>query len=70
MLIDKHAFLYKFLHKTICPKKICVKILLEIDMFVGRKEEIRKLKELMAGDAYKAMMIFGRRRVGKTEIIK
>lgn len=70
VLIDKHAFLYKFLHKNICPKKICVKILLEIDMFVGRKEEIRKLKELMAGDAYKAMMIFGRRRVGKTEIIK
>ncbi len=39
-------------------------------MFIGRKEEIRKLKELMTDDEYKAMMLFGRRRVGKTEIIK
>ncbi len=39
-------------------------------MFIGRKEEIRKLKELISGDDYKAMMLFGRRRVGKTEIIK
>lgn len=39
-------------------------------MFIGRKEEIKKLKELLNGDQYKSAMIFGRRRVGKTEIIK
>ena len=41
-----------------------------MNMFVGRKEEIRQLKGLMADGTYKAAMIYGRRRVGKTEIIK
>lgn len=39
-------------------------------MFIGRKEETKKLKELLSGNDYKAAMLFGRRRVGKTEIIK
>ena len=39
-------------------------------MFIGRKEETSKLKEFLNDDAFKAGMIYGRRRVGKTEIIK
>lgn len=39
-------------------------------MFVGRKEEIGKLKKILNVDGYKSAMIYGRRRVGKTEIIK
>ena len=39
-------------------------------MFIGRKEEVVKLKRFLDGDGYKAAMIFGRRRVGKTELIK
>lgn len=39
-------------------------------MFIGRKEEIRKLKSLLNSDGYKAALLFGRRRVGKTELIK
>lgn len=39
-------------------------------MFIGRKEETSKLKEFLNGDTFKAGMIYGRRRVGKTEIIK
>lgn len=39
-------------------------------MFIGRKEEVSKLKEFFEGNTFKAGMIYGRRRVGKTEIIK
>lgn len=39
-------------------------------MFIGRKEEIGKLKKLINGNGFKSAMVYGRRRVGKTEIIK
>ncbi len=42
----------------------------EIMMFIGRKEEILKLRNFLNGDGCKAAMLFGRRRVGKTELIK
>lgn len=39
-------------------------------MFIGRKEELRKLKEALEGNDYRSVRIYGRRRVGKTELIK
>lgn len=39
-------------------------------MFIGREEEILKLKLFLNSNRYKAAMLFGRRRVGKTELIK
>lgn len=39
-------------------------------MFIGRKEEVLRLKKLLNSDGYRAAMLFGRRRVGKTELIK
>jgi len=39
-------------------------------MFVGRKEELGILSELLEGDDFKACLIYGRRRVGKSELIK
>lgn len=34
-------------------------------MFVGKKEEVLKLKHFLNSDGYKAAMLFGRRLVGK-----
>lgn len=39
-------------------------------MFVGRKEELGILSELLEGDDFKVCLIYGRRRVGKSELIK
>ncbi len=38
-------------------------------MFVGRKEELKELKEMLESNSFKAALIYGKRRVGKTEII-
>ena len=39
-------------------------------MFVGREDELRKLNEMYASDHYECAVIYGRRRVGKTTLIK
>ena len=39
-------------------------------MFVGRSEELKKLNEMYAGDKFECAIIYGRRRVGKTTLIK
>jgi len=39
-------------------------------MFVGRSEEIKKLNEMYDSDKYECAIIYGRRRVGKTTLIK
>ena len=38
-------------------------------MFVGRKLELKKLEELYASDRFECVVIYGRRRVGKTSLI-
>ena len=38
-------------------------------MFIGRKEELRSLNEYYNKSKYECAVIYGRRRVGKTELI-
>lgn len=40
-----------------------------IGMFVGRKSELKKLEALYASDRFECVVIYGRRRVGKTALI-
>lgn len=37
--------------------------------FVGRKEELKKLTDLMISDSFGTALIYGRRRVGKSELV-
>ena len=39
-------------------------------MFIGRDAELSKLNELFASDKYECVIVYGRRRVGKTTLIK
>lgn len=39
-------------------------------MFFGRTNEVKEIKEAIESPKFEAIMIYGRRRVGKTEIIK
>lgn len=39
-------------------------------MFIGRKEELRKLEKLWHSDRFQHPVIYGRRRVGKTALIR
>jgi len=39
-------------------------------MFIGRERELSKLNELYAGEKFECVIIFGRRRVGKTTLIQ
>lgn len=38
--------------------------------FIGRKEELKKLKQAYSSDEYEGILIYGRRRIGKSELIK
>ena len=39
-------------------------------MFIGRKEELKVLEESYKNDYYEGIIIYGRRRIGKSELIK
>ena len=39
-------------------------------MFIGRKEELAKLEKLQQGGGFQLPVIYGRRRVGKTALIR
>jgi len=39
-------------------------------MFIGRERELKKLNELYSGDKFECVIIYGRRRVGKTTLIQ
>ena len=39
-------------------------------MFIGRKEELQEIKSALENDRSEAILIYGRRRVGKSEIIR
>jgi len=39
-------------------------------MFIGREKELAKLNEMYYGDSFELAVIYGRRRVGKTTLIK
>lgn len=38
--------------------------------FIGREEEQKAIQALLSGDGYKGCVIYGRRRMGKTELVK
>ena len=38
-------------------------------MFVGRKEELARLEKMYAGEKMEMVVVYGRRRVGKTTLI-
>lgn len=38
--------------------------------FIGRDEEIKKIKEMYISAAFEALLLYGRRRIGKSELIK
>ena len=40
------------------------------NMFIGRYEEIKEIREALDSSYFEAIILYGRRRVGKTEIIK
>ena len=40
------------------------------NMFIGRFEETKEIKEALDSPSFEAIILYGRRRVGKTEIIK
>ena len=39
-------------------------------MFVGRENELRQLKEALSNPLAKATLVYGRRRMGKTTLIR
>ena len=39
-------------------------------MFIGRKKELTELKEKINNNRFEAILLYGRRRIGKTELIK
>ena len=39
-------------------------------MFVGRETELKKLNDMYNGNSFEFAVIYGRRRVGKTTLIK
>lgn len=39
-------------------------------MFVAREKELKELKEKLLDDRFESILIYGRRRIGKTELIK
>ncbi len=38
--------------------------------FIGRAEELRKIKREISRDELRTILIYGRRRVGKSELVK
>ena len=43
---------------------------MEACMFVGRKKELNKLNELYRSEQFEFVVFYGRRRVGKTTLIR
>ena len=39
-------------------------------MFIGREKELEELTEKINNDCFESILIYGRRRIGKTELIK
>ena len=38
-------------------------------MFIGRKDELRRINDHIKLDTFNAILVYGRRRIGKTELI-
>ena len=38
-------------------------------MFIGREKELKELSESLSKHSFQAVLVYGRRRVGKTELI-
>ena len=38
--------------------------------FIGRKNELKRLREAYATDDYEGVLVYGRRHIGKSELIK
>ena len=39
-------------------------------MFIGREKELKELKEAIRSDSFESILVYGRRRVGKSELVK
>lgn len=39
-------------------------------MFIGREKELEELTEKINNDCFESILIYGRRRIGETELIK
>ena len=39
-------------------------------MFIGRQAELKRLEELYCSDSFEFLVMYGRRRVGKTSLLK
>ena len=39
-------------------------------MFIGRQDELKRLEELCCSDSFEFLVMYGRRRVGKTSLLK
>ena len=39
-------------------------------MFIGRSDELKRLEDSYNNDSYEGIIIYGRRRIGKSELIK
>lgn len=39
-------------------------------MFIGRERELEEIREKLSNDRFESILIYGRRRIGKTELIK
>ena len=39
-------------------------------MFIGRTNELRRIKRRLSLDSFQAVMVYGRRRIGKTELVR
>ena len=42
----------------------------DLEFFIGRKEQIKSITKFLSSDKNNAALVYGRRRVGKTELIK
>lgn len=69
MIEDKHDLMN--LLYLVCPKYILAKYMSEVNVmkFIGRESEQKELKEFLESDSQEAALIYGRRRIGKTELI-
>lgn len=73
MIIDEHSFCYYYIYRSYSSRKYPSKkerIMASGEVFFGRKENIKTITKFINSDKDKAALIYGRRRVGKTELIK
>lgn len=54
----------------IFPKNPCILLIRFGGIFIGRKEEVKTLEKYCASDKNELVAVYGRRRVGKTYLVR